>query len=331
MLAPLDTLEQLRARLAEHAGEVACCAKSGFASLILGLPEAPATVPAITGPQFQLLHGHREEMRAGYGIAAEWRATGPERLRLLRHQALDLKDRWRQLDPDETGFTAFTLLGFAARPGSPREASQRQAPNALLWLPEAAVCVRRGQAAVILSARLPTTAAELRRRWTALLEKLVPQLDRPAPGPLHRARIERHLDTPDEGDWQRLVGSSLDQIAAGELQKVVLARRLRIESSRRPDITRLIGALGFFFPSCQIVNIRRPGLALVAATPERLLQLRGNRIEIDALAGTASRSPDTARDSALAQALLGSSKNLHEHRLVVQAIRDTIAPSVREV
>jgi isochorismate synthase len=320
MLAPLDTLSHLKARLGEHATAVASAGDQGFVSLVLELPETPVTLPQIAGSQFQLLHSHREELRAGYGVAGEWHASGPDRLSELRRQAFALSDSWQHLDPDETGFKGFALLGLAARATDPAQVPTSKLPNALLWLPEAALHVKRGQAAVVLTSGLPTTRERIIGRWDRLLDQLIPRTSEPAPGPLRPARLKRCLETPDADAWRGLLRAALGQIAAGDIQKVVLARRLRIESSRQLDLGRLVTALTFFFPSCQVVNIRRADARFVAATPERLFSLRGNRVEADALAGTASRAVESKRDGALAEALRRSSKNLHEHRLVVQDI-----------
>lgn len=333
MLAPLDTLDGLKARLRESLATLPSAPGARFLSLVLELPEVPAIVPELDGPQFFLLHHHRDELRAGYGIAAEWHASGPGRLVRLREEARALSAAWQQLDPDETGFTGFTLLGFAARPGEGDTAADdaHAWPNAVLWLPEAALCARRGQAAVVLSARRETPVPTLLARWSALLDRLVPELGRPAPDPLRPSRLTRGPSLPETVGWQRLVSNALERIAARELDKVVVARRLRIEGSRRFDVPRLLAALTFFFPSCEIVSIRRNGSSFVAATPERLLAVRGNRVEVDALAGTASRAAQTHRDGALGRALLGCSKNLHEHRLVVAAIREALGECAAEI
>jgi menaquinone-specific isochorismate synthase len=250
---------------------------------------------------------------------------------VLRAQARRLSASWRHLDPDETGFNGFAMLGFAARPVDAGSSRPSELPDALLWLPEIALCALRGQAALVLTTRLPATSTELLGRWTILLDQTVPALFRPTPAPLRPAPLRRCLDTPNAKDWQRLVRTALDRIAAKELEKVVLARRLRIEGSRHFDLSRLLAALTFFFPSCQIVNIRLGATSFVAATPERLLTLRGNRVEVDALAGTASRAADADRDGALAKALRCSRKDLHEHRLVVQAICEALGHSASRI
>jgi menaquinone-specific isochorismate synthase len=326
MLAPLDTLNHLRARLHELTGRILAAPPDGALSVVLELPEIPAPPPTLAGPQFRLLHAHRDELRAGYGIAAEWRADGPDRLAKLRAHARRLARGWHHLDPDETGFTGFALVGFAARPSGQTAPASGELPNALLWLPEIALCSRRGQSALILSTRRPGIGSPLIERWSALLSQLIPRLFLPSPGPLNRAPLKLGEGTPDVAGWYRMVEAARNEIRDGALEKVVVARRVSVEGTRRFDLARLQGALGFLFPSCQVIDIRRGAASFVAATPERLLSLRGNRVEVDALAGTASRAAETLRDGALSKALRRSRKNLHEHRLVVETIAEALGP-----
>jgi menaquinone-specific isochorismate synthase len=325
MLAPLDTLNHLKARLREMAGDIETARRDGFLSLVLELPEIGTVPPRLAGPQFCFLHAHRDEMRAGYGVAGEWRAGGRERLCKLRSRARGLAATWRHLDPDETGFTGFAMLGFAARPSAAGSPPPGGLPNALLWLPEMALCSGRGQAAIVLTAGHGATGGRrLVDRWTSLLDCFVPRLFLPSPGPLHPAPLQRGVATPDAAGWQRLVGAASQQIRSGVIEKVVVARRLSVAGSRRFDLSRLQGALSFLFPSCQIIEIRRDAASFVAATPERLVSLKGNRVEVDALAGTTSRAAESGRDGALGRALRRSHKNQHEHRLVVEAISEAL-------
>ncbi|WP_333629139.1 isochorismate synthase, partial [Stenotrophomonas cyclobalanopsidis] len=72
-----------------------------------------------------------------------------------------------------------------------------------------------------------------------------------------------------------------------------------------------------------------PGQApawLVGATPELLLRKRGAQVLSHPLAGSARRSSDPAEDQRVAQALLASRKDHDEHRHVVEAIVDGLAP-----
>ncbi|MBN2885485.1 MAG: isochorismate synthase [Chromatiaceae bacterium] len=327
MLAPLQLIEQLRARLREAlAGEDPAHA-SGVLSLTLALPHRLQTAPDLAGPRFQFTHGHRSELRAGYGVAAEWQTSGPRRLEQLRERAHALAADWRQLDPDETGFSSFAMLGFAAAP----DPDPDELPNALLWLPEVALYSHEEQAALVLSAALPERPETLLARWEHWLERLVPLLNQPSVEPLAPTPLQPGESEPDLAGWRALVFSALDAIERDELQKVVLCRRLRLHGAHPFDLGRINAALGYLFPSCQVVNLRRHEATFVAATPERLFTLRGQRVEADAIAGTARRDADAARDAALGEELRRCPKNLHEHQLVVEAVRAALAESCQQL
>jgi len=339
MLAPFDTADLIKAQLAARLGETVPLLplprREGIASLILELPHTPGAAPALAGPRFVFAHAQREELRAGYGIAAEWQAAGADRLRRLRAQAQRLRRQWVLLDPDETGFEGIACLGFAATPGAPvrrpGDVASDDLPEALLWVPEVAVCRQAGQAALVFSTRLPADAGELMARWTTWIDRLVPALCQGRPGPLTPGPLERRSTRPDRKGWTRAVEAALNAIGQGHMDKVVLSRRLRIRGRRPFDPELLVAALAYLFPLCQVVMLRHGGRCLVAATPERLLAQRGNLVEVDAIAGTAARASGSDLDRALGEALLGSAKELREHAIVVQAIRAALGPHSRRV
>lgn len=345
MLAPLQVLDQLKAALTEGvaalpvgcdqgvvhdqgAGEVAesrpdTGPRQGLVSLVLALPRVPTSLPQLAGPQFQFRHVHRDELRAGYGCAAEWNADGPDRLQRLAAAGRALSACWDRADPDETGLDAFAMLGFAAT-GDPSPMIEDHLPNALFWVPEVGVRACQGEAALVLSAPRPTTAETLLQRWGDALERLVPALYRPVEGPRMAADLQRDFAEPDQQGWSELVDQALGEIDEGRLQKVVLSRRLDVAGTRCFDVDRLLGALSCLFPSCQVVQLRRNGSSFVAATPERLLSQHGHEIEVDAIAGTAGRDTDSMTDAALGKALCASDKNLREHQFVIDAIREAL-------
>lgn len=330
MLAPLAILEHLEARLAEAAAELPLATTSGLQSILLALPCPPAAAPQLAGRQFQFRHAQRGELHAGYGEAAAWQAAGPERLRALSTALAGAQ--WRRSDPDATGFDAFSMLGFAAAdaPMPPAAASPvadapEPLPNALLWVPEVGLICQDHAAALVFSAALPAAPERVLARWRHLLRELVPALYEPSPGPHPTARLQRVREEPDGPGWTRLVRGALAQIAAGPVAKVVLSRRLVVRGPRDFDVARLLDALGCLFPSCQTVSLRRDGRSFVAATPERLLGLSDGRLQVDAIAGTASRGESLAEDAGLRARLLGCEKNLREHRFVIDAVRAALA------
>ncbi len=324
MLAPLEALTQLQARAAEFAGQIPWHRARGLASLIMELPTAPSGIPDLAGPLFHLEHAHRRELRAGFGAALQYRANTPQGLQRARQRARAILPHWWRLDLDDTGFDVFAWFGFGADAGAVGLPGSR-AP-ALLWVPELALQCRDGQCGLILTTGLPADQGRVTRRWQALLQRLVPALAVPAPGPLTPARLHRGASLPDRAGWRQLVAEALEAIADGQFHKVVAVRRLRLTGERRLDPARLAAALGYLFPTCQVLRWQLDRSTCIAATPERLLSLRGRQVTVDALAGTAARAADPAQDAGLAADLLSSRKDRHEHALVVEELVRALSP-----
>jgi menaquinone-specific isochorismate synthase len=140
----------------------------------------------------------------------------------------------------------------------------------------------------------------------------------------------------DQGDRPRYAGSSLrddawldavaraiDDIDAGEYEKVVLARDLHLWSREPFATTGILHALAERFPSCMTFLMDH----LLGASPELLLRRSGGLVESRVLAGTAARGGDDAEDAALGAALLGSDKDRREHDLALASAVASLAPS----
>lgn len=112
-----------------------------------------------------------------------------------------------------------------------------------------------------------------------------------------------------------------------EFGKVVLARTLELESPRPLDIPAMLQRLARRDPSGYTFALPTgPGRTLLGASPELLVSRRGGRLVANPLAGSAPRSTDLAEDVRRAAALLESPKDLHEHAVVVDAVREALAP-----
>ena len=116
------------------------------------------------------------------------------------------------------------------------------------------------------------------------------------------------------------VRSALARIEAGELDKVVLARRLRVSAGRELDPRRLAHRLRAVEPHCFTFAVPTWQGTLVGASPELLLSRRGTRVRSVPLAGTAPRSGDPDEDLANAKVLSDSAKEREEHAIVVAAV-----------
>ena len=111
-----------------------------------------------------------------------------------------------------------------------------------------------------------------------------------------------------------MVERGLELVESGSLRKLVLAVRQQLLLDRPLDPLQLLAQLRQRQPgSCRFLWQQGDGPALLGASPERLLTVRQGQLRSDALAGTAPLG-DTASE------LLRSSKDRHEHELVVETI-----------
>ncbi|WP_329549533.1 isochorismate synthase [Streptomyces sp. NBC_01356] len=145
-------------------------------------------------------------------------------------------------------------------------------------------------------------------------------------------------DTDERTDWQvtevpaaarygEAVAAAVGRMRAGEFDKVVLARTLELTSPHEPDLPAMLRRLARRDPAGYTFAVPSgPGRTLIGASPELLVARRGGLLTANPLAGSAQRSPDLAEDVRRAAALLESPKDLHEHAVVVAAVREALAP-----
>lgn len=124
--------------------------------------------------------------------------------------------------------------------------------------------------------------------------------------------------------FEAAVATVVAAIGRHEVSKVVLARRVDVTFATRPDVSALLTRWRSLEPGGTLFSLPVPGGRFIGVSPELLVERLGARVRSRPLAGTTDRFRDEA--SLLPSELLGSSKDGEEHRLVVEAIRDTLAP-----
>ncbi len=123
------------------------------------------------------------------------------------------------------------------------------------------------------------------------------------------------------------VAEAVRRMKAREFGKVVLARTLELGSPRPLDIPAMLQRLARRDPDGYTFAVPSgPGRTLLGASPELLVSRSGGRLVANPLAGSTPRSTDLAEDVRRAAALLESAKDLHEHAVVVDAVREALAP-----
>ncbi|RKT11541.1 isochorismate synthase [Streptomyces sp. 1114.5] len=126
------------------------------------------------------------------------------------------------------------------------------------------------------------------------------------------------------------VAAAVERLRGGELSKVVLARTLELSAAEPFDLPAILQRLARRDPGGYTFAVPAGGgRTLVGASPELLVSRRGTAVLANPLAGSVPRSADLGEDVRRAAALLESPKDLHEHAVVVDAIREALAPYCR--
>ena len=134
------------------------------------------------------------------------------------------------------------------------------------------------------------------------------------------------LTTPHE-EWNEQVRAATDRITEGTLRKVVLAQALEVDLDTALEIPDILERLRRTHPDCYRFFIEPTSAAgFFGAPPERLVSLSGREVETEALAGSVARGDTPEADHALMASLLESEKLRHEQGVVVDTIREQLAP-----
>lgn len=219
----------------------------------------------------------------------------------------DLAERWRELAAgaeihDEVRLPGTGLVAFAALPFD-----RRSAAAGAVIVP-AVVLGRRGGRSWITTIRESGTS---------------PAPSSPAPrpyGPYWSATLGP--GAVDPAGYQSAVRAGLDAIAAGEVQKVVLARDLVGTVPADADLRRLVRALSGGYPDTWTFAVD----GIIGASPETLVTVTDGAVTARVLAGTIPRGADADADAAASAALEVSAKDLEEHRFAVLSVLETLAP-----
>lgn len=134
---------------------------------------------------------------------------------------------------------------------------------------------------------------------------------------------------PSPAEHRHRVRRAVHAIHSEGIEKVVLARRLELRAEPPIDpvavLDRLVAqdghSLGYLV---DLSGVRDSDTWLVGASPEILVRCTGGVVTCRPLAGSAPRNADPVVDSATANALLASGKDLREHAFVTRHVRQVL-------
>lgn len=137
--------------------------------------------------------------------------------------------------------------------------------------------------------------------------------------------IRAVLNTPEIDQWSQSVEDSVSAMEREEFDKVVLARKYTQFYESKLDhsqyITKYIAHKGNNF--IYLLNFA-PDKSFISISPESLLKIERDRLNIDVIAGTRSLGDNETENLTLATELQNDAKEIHEHEIVTNEIEKSM-------
>lgn len=242
----------------------------------------------------------------GLGIARRTSAAGPERFQRLRPLLRDLP----------SGLPA--LIGFSYDPDGPVSPEWAGHPAATALIPQISVIREVGRSRLVVAV---PPGVDPRTVLAAAASLRIP--DAPA---APRATSTTVTSDPAVGEWRNAVAEAVAAAESGAIDKVVLARSVRVALGAPISAFDVVALLARRYPDCRVFGWQAGETTFLGASPELLVARRGSRFRTVALAGSAPRSTSTEDDRRLADSLLASGKDRSEHSIVVDEIVERLQP-----
>jgi isochorismate synthase len=161
----------------------------------------------------------------------------------------------------------------------------------------------------------------------AQVEELRASLSAVGPPRSNAVRVFSIHGSPDGAGYAEGVANALDSMRKRNIEKVVLARTLDVELDASLDPATILQQMREREPSCTLFSFPLDATTRVlGASPELLVSKIGPDVASNPLAGTVEVRYDIDVED-----LSSSSKDLEEHRLVVDDIAENLRPLVDEL
>ncbi len=163
-------------------------------------------------------------------------------------------------------------------------------------------------------------AAARIRRLVAAVEKTARKTEsRELAAPEREKKFRSNL-TPRA--FKGAVGKAKQYIRAGDIIQAVLCQRL--ETTTEADAFEVYRALRLINPSPYMYYLELEGLRVIGSSPETMVRLTGDTIELRPIAGTRRRGTTADEERALEADLLADPKERAEHIMLVDLGRNDV-------
>ncbi|MGG0795227.1 anthranilate synthase component I [Brevibacillus laterosporus] len=123
-------------------------------------------------------------------------------------------------------------------------------------------------------------------------------------------------------EYKTMISKAKEYIASGDIFQVVLSQRMTMKTDVDPfAVYRMLRTTN---PSPYLYYLPFGSATLVGASPEVLVKVQNNKVEVRPIAGTRKRGATIEEDVALEQELLADPKELAEHHMLVDLARNDV-------
>ena len=149
----------------------------------------------------------------------------------------------------------------------------------------------------------------------------------PACQPDAAPRVGEVFETPGRGTFCERVGRVREELLKGEAIQVVISTRF--EAEFEGNAFELYRRLRRVNPSPYMFYMDLPGVVLMGASPELMIQCKANKLQLSPIAGTRKRGATDEEDALLAAELLRDPKEHAEHLMLVDLGRNDLGRIAR--
>jgi menaquinone-specific isochorismate synthase len=255
------------------------------------------------------LKSNSESTRFSY-VENEWK-------RLTEESVIYSAERWEGTGPLLFGGFTFDPLNSKGKEWKDFSHSTFQLPKFMVtkigdkcYFTINAICSSQGELVSLSS--LEKEKQEIFKRLRKNISFVKPEL--------HSSRDVNSVD------WKQSVSNVVAQLKKGEMEKVVLARKCEMNFQDDVSTDYVVNNLWVQQPDSFIFSLNIENSCFIGATPERLVRKSGENILSTCLAGSIARGSSLEEDEKLGLSLLSDQKNRYEHHLVVENIKEALAP-----
>jgi anthranilate synthase component 1 len=157
------------------------------------------------------------------------------------------------------------------------------------------------------------------------IDAMIETLSLPSPHEINSGAEDKEISftsnmTPAE--YKSVIGKAKEYITAGDIIQVVLSQRFETDCHCHPiDLYR---ALRYVNPSPYLFYLKLNDLTLIGSSPEVMVRLEGDTMELRPIAGTRRRGKTEQEDRALSDELLSDEKERAEHVMLVDLGRNDL-------